>query len=106
MMYIHIKFIGPDLQKIVGILKDITNWEELSGWLNVKSSVVDRIKENCLKQSGDLGTCYRMKLVKRYCEKTAHTPRQVADDMANVLETNMTNKLQADKLRKLKLSKF
>ena len=32
---IHIKFIGPDLQKIVGVLKDITNWEELSGWLNV-----------------------------------------------------------------------
>ena len=88
------------------MLKDVTNWEELSGWLNVKSSVVDGIKENCLKQGGDLATCYRMRLVKHYCEKTAHTPRQVADDMANVLETNMINKLQADKLRKLKLSKF
>ena len=96
-------YAGSDVQQIVSELGSV-DWKVLAGWLDVGT---DGIEENCLKQGGDLATCYRMRLVKRYCDKTAHSPRQVADDMADVLENRMSiKKKQAGKLRQLTFSKF
>ena len=101
MWYVYV-YAGSGVQQIVSELGSV-DWKVLAGWLDVGT---DGIEENCLKQGGDLATCYRRSLVKRYCEKTDHSPRQVADDMANVLENHMRMKKQANKLRQLTFSKF
>ena len=54
----------------------------------------------------NVATCCRMELVQHYCDKTARSLRQVADDMADVLENCMSKKTQADKLRQLMFSKL
>ena len=92
--------------EIAGVLKFVSDWEKLAGWLNVDNGVVVEIGTYCRTQGSISAACHMMNLIKHYCEKTARSPRQVADDMADVLETRMDIKLQADKLRKLKLSKF
>ena len=96
--------IGPDLRKIVRVLKEVTEWEILSLLLDVESRVRNWIKDDCLRQK-NVATCYRMELVQHYCDKTDRSLRQVANDMADVLD-RMDMKKQADKLRLLTFSKL
>ena len=97
--------IGPDLRKIVRVLKEVTEWEILSLLLDVESRVRNWIKDDCLRQKY-VATCHRMELVQHYCDKTDRSLRQVANDMADVLENRMRMKKQAGKLRKLMFSKL
>ena len=87
------------------MLEEVTNWETLSLWLDVESGVWSWIKDDCLRQK-NVATCCRMELVQHYCDKTARSLRQVADDMADVLENCMSKKTQADKLRQFMFSKL
>ena len=92
---------------MVNALEDVNDWETLSECLDVGRGVINMIREKCYTQHhGDLALCFRMKLVEYYCEKTARTPRRVADDIADVLDKCMSMKKQADKLRHLKLGKL
>ena len=92
------------MRMVVNVLKEVNNWETLSGWLDEDTNI---IKATCFTEHhGDLALCFRMSLVRRYCDTTARTPRQVADDMADVLENRMRMKKQADKLRHLELGKL
>ena len=73
------------------------SWRELAGWLNIEP---EGIKSDC-SRDGDLAQCCRRKLVEVYCDSTAKSPQQVAEDIAEILEDEMSNKRAANELRML-----
>lgn len=94
---------GRDVEKIVEVLEVVEDWEGLAGRLNIDAHA---IRTNC-GTSIDQAHCYRRRLVRIYCDKlTSGDPRQVAVDIALVLDVQMTKKKQAQKLRKLFNSKL
>ena len=77
------------------------DWEGLAGWLDIKSSPIQ--SECQLKLNGAKHECYRRSLVQRYCDKhPSEGPKEVAEQIAQVLEDKMGHKLQADLLRELR----
>ena len=90
-----------DMADISRVLADVPDWKGLAGSLNIRS---DDIEENC-EQDVARASCYRRKLVRRYCDKQpSENPSKVADEIAAKLE-QMDHTLQAGKLRELKFGK-
>ena len=88
--------------KITSVLMEVAGWEELAGWLNMNDGIVS-INSYCKSEPAH---CCRRKLVQLYCERTAKSPYQVAEDFARALEDGMKNKKVANKLRKLQYCEF
>ena len=86
------------MEKISSELMEGVDWEGLAGWLNLKT---EEIRTYCNTASNNPAHCYRRKLVQLYCDRTAKSPQQVAEDMARVLEDKMENRIVAKKLRQL-----
>ena len=87
------------MEQIVGVLTGVTDFEGLAGWLNLGNKV-HVINGNC-DNVGDKVKCRCRQLVDIICqEKGLHN---TVEDLANVLEHNMSSKKQADDLRARKL---
>lgn len=89
------------MEDIVQVLADVPGWKQLAGYLNIRCS---DIQTNCAQDLAAQASCYRRKLVRRYCDKQqSENPSKVAEDIAKELE-QMDHNLQAQQLRKLELS--
>ena len=94
------------MEKIVKILTKMDDWETLAGLLDLRQGVINGIKTECLRESGGLAICYRRKLVRAYCDETS---KQVACDIAYILERNMASNTEPDRLKSIvfgKLTKY
>ena len=90
-----------NVQKISEVLAGVDNWEGLAGWLNL---AIEPIQVECqLKLNGARHECYRRSLVRRYCDMCPYeSPKEVAEQIAQVLEEKMGHKRQAQQLRELR----
>ena len=79
-------------------MKEGVDSEGLAAWLDIDTG---GIRTYCKIESNDPAQCYRKLLVELYCERTAKSPQQVAEDMAWVLKNEMENRIVAKKLRLL-----
>ena len=86
------------MEKISRELKEGVDWEGLAGWLDLNTG---GIRTYCNTAGNNLAQCYRRNLVQLYCEHTAKSPQQVAEDMARVLEHEMKNRIVAKNLWQL-----
>ena len=84
--------------EISSLIEEAGDWEALAGWLGVSTG---GIKTYCNVMSDDLALCYRIRLVGLYCDRSAKSPQQVAEDVARILENKMKNKKVASQLRLL-----
>ena len=99
-MFIECQSTGGNVEKIVDILEEVQDWEGLAGRLNIE---INSIKTNC-GTSTDQARCYRRQLVRTYCDRVpSGDPRQVATEIAFVLDVKMKKKKQAQKLREMSL---
>ena len=88
---------GSDVGKIVAVLEEVEDWEELAEGLNINTI---RIRTNCGTRT-DLAHCYRKQLVRTYCDKLpSGDPNKVVKDFTLILD-EMGKKRQAKKLREL-----
>ena len=94
-------YTGQDREKIVQALLGESHWETLAGFLGVGDGVLEGIWAHCGTRGSVSATCYRRQLVRHYCDRMAQTCRQIASDMANILEDNMGNKKLAKNLRQV-----
>ena len=93
---------GQDREKIVQALLGESHWKALGDLLDVGSGLMEKIWLHCGTGGSVSETCYRSQLVRYYCNiRMARTCRQIASDMAKILEHNMGNKKLATELRQL-----
>ena len=92
--YDHLHSV-QDVMKISDVIEKVVDWNGLAGWLGIDAK---KITEDCKNEPVQ---CYRRTLVRIYCDRTAKSPQQVAEDMARVLEDEMENRIVAKKLRQL-----
>ena len=101
-MYMYIP-AGRDVQAIVEILKEVDDWTTLTGWLNVRS---ETIEENCIRTSVTVAECRRTAMVWTCCyREPSGDPSKVASAIADVLESKMDKKYQANRIRALTFSR-
>ena len=98
--------VGTNLEKIVKVLTEVNDWENLAGWLNLGRGVINGLKTHCLREGDGLAGCYHRKLVTAYCDETGRSSVEVAHDIAHILESDMASKSQADRLRSLFFGKL
>ena len=101
-------FSGVDVEKISSVLlqMEVEDCEDLTGSLGVSIVGIRKYCAMDIKQA----QCYRRRLVQLYCDRTAKSPQQVAEDMATVLEDEMEmmenrNKI-VEKLRQITFGKL
>ena len=94
--------IGKDIEQIVDVLLEVENWESLAGRLGISHNI---ITTNC-RVSSDYASCSRRILVENYCD--AHEAPlsmiMIADEIAQVLNDEMSKKRQAGNIRRLSFS--
>lgn len=78
-----------------------SQWETLAGFLGVGDGVLEGIWTHCGTRGSVSATCYRRQLVRHYCDKKAQACKQIASDMASILEHKMNNNRLAKELRQL-----
>ena len=89
------------MQDIIEILQELEDWQELAGWMGIKAADITNIKKNC-QSSVVHAQCQWRNLVKRYCYmNAADNPYKAAADIADILESKMGKKNQAQKLKNL-----
>ena len=101
MVSYYVSCIGTNLEKIVEVLREVNDWEKLAGLLDLGQGVINGIKTECLRESGDLAICFRRKIVRAYCDETSKKLAEVARDIAHTLERDMASKRQADRLKRI-----
>jgi hypothetical protein len=87
--------------KIAGELGGV-DWKTLAGWLDVQHGKVDGIEAKCLRDGGELAECYRINLVRTFCESEGVTAEVAGEKIANALQ-KMGKNLQASNIRQLEL---
>ena len=87
--------------KIAGELGGV-DWKTLAGWLDVQQGKVDGIQAKCLRDGGELAECYRINLVRTFCESEGVTAEVAGEKIANALQ-KMGKNLQASNIRQLEL---
>ena len=94
--------VGQDVQAIVEILKEVDDWTTLTGWLDVRSKTIE---ENCIRTSVTVPECRRTAMVWTCCHREpSGDPSKVASAIADVLESKMDKKYQANRIRALTFS--
>ena len=94
---------GPDVEQTTSVLLDVKDWKGLANWLNVRSNDIER---NCVLD-GTQASCYRRTVVCRYYNsKGTDKWSEIAESIAEVLETKMDHKRQAQQLRSLVFGKL
>ena len=78
-------------------------WEALAGWLDIRIATINNIDKNC--PSFQHAQCQWRELVKTYCDgNAAGDPRKTAVDIADILDSKMGKKKQAQKLKQLEFT--
>ena len=101
MLLICLSTAGIDVEKIVEVLQEVRDWEELAGRLSLDTIP---IKTNCAT-STDQASCYRRQIVRAHCDSLpSGDPRKVAKTIALMLD-RMKKKRQAEKIKDLIFSR-
>lgn len=81
------------------------DWKQLAGWLDVNLGKIDGIEARCLREGGDLASCYRSSLVWHLCQSAVGTVEDLIQDIEKALK-EMDKNLQASKIHQLDLGKI
>ena len=94
--------IGKDIEQIVDVLLEVENWESLAGRLGINHKI---ITTNC-GVSSDYASCSRRRLVEIFCDaqEAPFSMNMIADEIAQVLNDEMSKKRQAGNMRRLSFS--
>ena len=78
-------------------------WETLAAWLDIDRATINNINKNC--PSYQIAQCMWRQLVETYCDGDGDgDPYKTAADIADILDSNMRKKKQAQKLRQLEFT--
>ena len=78
------------------------DWRTLAGWLDIQQEKMDGIEAKCLHDGGELA-CYRINLVRTFCESEGVTAEVARVKIAQALD-KMGKNLQASVIGQLELS--
>ena len=82
------------------VLEEVEDWEALAGWLDFNKATINNINKNC--PFLERAQCQWRELVETYCNmNTAGDPYHTATDIADILDSKMGEKRQAQKLKEL-----
>ena len=78
------------------------DWNILAGWLDIQQGKVDGIQAQCLRDGGELAQCYRINLVRTFCESEDVTAEVTREKIAKAL-VDMGQNNKAGNIRRLEL---
>ena len=85
------------------VLEELEDWKTLAGWLDIRKATINNINRNCA--SFELAQCTWRELVETYCDGDGGgDPYITASDIADILDSEMGKKSQAQRLKQLEFT--